>query len=148
MSQAAALGDPHLLEGDDGGQHRGQQISAFRPPGAGPGVPVPAGLAAQPASVRPRSAGTQLIGECSGSDTDGVDVIPLGIIPVMAMTLRLTEEQTAKLRATAEREGVSMQAVALKAIDEYVDRRMQRRDEIIEQIFAEDAELFRRLADS
>jgi hypothetical protein len=41
-----------------------------------------------------------------------------------------------------------MQAVALKAIDEYVDRRMQRRDEIIEQIFTEDAELFRRLADS
>ena len=79
-------------------------------------------------------------------DTGGVGVIPLGIIGVMAMTLRLTEEQTAKLRATAEREGVSMQAVALKAIDEYVDRRMQRRDEIIEQIFTEDAELFRRLA--
>ncbi len=87
----------------------------------------------------------------SGGETLRVPVagvIPLGIIPVMAMTLRLTEEQTAKLRATAEREGVSMQAVALKAIDEYVDRRMQRRDEIIEQIFTEDAELFRRLADS
>jgi len=66
----------------------------------------------------------------------------------MATTLRLTEEQTAKLRATAEREGVSMRAVALEAIDEYVDTRMQRRDEIIEQIFTEDAELFRRLADS
>jgi len=66
----------------------------------------------------------------------------------MAMTLRLTEDQTVKLRATAEREGVSMQAVALKAIDEYVDRRMQRRDEIIEQIFTEDAELFRSLADT
>jgi predicted transcriptional regulator len=66
----------------------------------------------------------------------------------MAMTLRLTEEQMAKLCATAESEGVSMQAVALKAIDEYVDRRMQRREEIIEQIFTEDAELFRRLADS
>ena len=66
----------------------------------------------------------------------------------MAMTLRLTEEQAAKLRATAEREGVSMQAVALKAIDEYVDRRMLRRDEIIEQIFTEDAGLFGRLADS
>ena len=36
----------------------------------------------------------------------------------------------------------------LKAIDEYVDRRAQRRDEIIEQIFTEDAELFRRLADA
>ncbi len=88
------------------------------------------------------------LGERSGFNADGAGVIPLGIIPVMAMTLRLTEEQTAKLRATAEREGVSMQAVALKAIDEYVDRRMQRRAEIIEQIFTEDAELFRRLADS
>ncbi len=88
------------------------------------------------------------LGERSGFNADGASVIPLGIIPAMAMTLRLTEEQTAKLRATAEREGVSMQAVALKAIDEYVDRRMQRRDEIIEQIFTEDAELFRRLADS
>lgn len=75
-------------------------------------------------------------------------MIPAGIIAVVAMTLRLTEEQTAKLRATAEREGVSMQAVALKAIDEYVDRRATRRAEIIEQIFAEDAELFRRLADA
>lgn len=75
-------------------------------------------------------------------------MIPAGIIAVVAMTLRLTEEQTAKLRATAEREGVSMQAVALKAIDEYVDRRATRRAEIIEQIFSEDAELFRRLADA
>jgi predicted transcriptional regulator len=66
----------------------------------------------------------------------------------MAMTLRLSDEQTAKLRATAEREGVSMQAVALKAIDDYVDRRTQRRQEIIEQIFTEDAGLFRRLADA
>ena len=52
------------------------------------------------------------------------------------------------VRGGQDREGVSMQVVALKAIDEYVDRRMQRRDEIIEQIFTEDAELFRRLADS
>lgn len=66
----------------------------------------------------------------------------------MAMTLRLSDEQTAKLRAAAEREGLSMQAVALKAIDDYVDRRTQRRQEIIEQIFTEDAGLFRRLADA
>ena len=75
-------------------------------------------------------------------------VIPTGIILVMAMTLRLSEEQAAKLRAAAERDGVSMQAAALRAIDEYVDRRAQRREKIIEQIFTEDAELFRRLADA
>jgi predicted transcriptional regulator len=66
----------------------------------------------------------------------------------MAMTLRLSEEQTAKLRATAEREGISMQTAALKAIDEYVSRRIQRRDQIIEQIFTEDAALFDRLSDA
>lgn len=66
----------------------------------------------------------------------------------MAMTLRLSAEQTEKLRATAEREGISMQAAALKAIDDYVDRRTQRRDQIINQIFTEDAGLFDRLADA
>jgi len=64
------------------------------------------------------------------------------------MTLRLSEEQTAKLRATAEREGISMQAAALKAIDDYISRRTQRRQEIIEQIFTEDASLFDRLSDA
>ena len=66
----------------------------------------------------------------------------------MAMTLRLSEEQTAKLRATAEREGMSMQAAALKAIDQYVDRRTQRRDEILADIVKTRAELLRRLADA
>ena len=75
-------------------------------------------------------------------------VIPVGIISPVAMTLRLSAEQTDKLRATAEREGVSMQTVALRAIDEYVNRRTQRRDAIIEQIFTEDAGLFDRLADA
>ena len=64
------------------------------------------------------------------------------------MTLRLSEEQTAKLRETAEREGVSMQAAALKAIDEYVNRRSQRRDEILARIVAEHDGLLRRLAEA
>ena len=64
------------------------------------------------------------------------------------MTLRLSEEQTAKLRETAEREGVSMQAAAMKAIDEYVNRRSQRRDEILARIVAEHDGLLRRLAEA
>lgn len=64
------------------------------------------------------------------------------------MTLRLSEEQSAKLRETAEREGVSMQAAALKAIDEYVNRRSQRRDEILARIVAEHDGLLRRLAEA
>lgn len=64
------------------------------------------------------------------------------------MTLRLSEEQTAKLRAAAERDGVSMHAVVLKAIDEYIDGRTARRDEILARIVKEHDGLLRRLADA
>jgi plasmid stability protein len=40
----------------------------------------------------------------------------------MAMTLRLTDEQTTALRARAEKEGRSMQQVALTALDDYLLR--------------------------
>lgn len=66
----------------------------------------------------------------------------------MAMTLRLSAEQTAKLRAAAERDGVSMHAAVLKAVDDYLDRRTARRDAIIDRIFTERADLYRRLADA
>jgi Ribbon-helix-helix protein, copG family len=41
----------------------------------------------------------------------------------MAMTLRLTDEESAALRDEAEREGRSMQEVARAAVREYVTRR-------------------------
>ncbi|MEI7519664.1 MAG: hypothetical protein WCJ98_14445 [Mycobacteriaceae bacterium] len=66
----------------------------------------------------------------------------------MAMTLRLSDEQTAKLRAAAERDGVSMHSAVLKAVDDYLDRRTARRDEIIERIFTDRGDLFRRLSDA
>jgi len=66
----------------------------------------------------------------------------------MAMTLRLSDEQTAKLRAAAERDGISMHAAVMKAVDDYIDRRTARRDEIIDRIFTERADLFRRLSDA
>jgi hypothetical protein len=40
----------------------------------------------------------------------------------MAMNLRLTDEQAEALRARAEKEGRSMQQVALSAVDEYLLR--------------------------
>jgi hypothetical protein len=40
----------------------------------------------------------------------------------MAMTLRLNEEQTEALRRRAEKEGRSMQQVALAALDDYLLR--------------------------
>ena len=39
----------------------------------------------------------------------------------MGMTLRTSEQQTEALRRQAAAEGRSMQAVALSAIDEYID---------------------------
>lgn len=41
----------------------------------------------------------------------------------MAMTLRLTDEETEALKRQAEREGTSMQAVAQEAIRRYVSER-------------------------
>jgi predicted transcriptional regulator len=66
----------------------------------------------------------------------------------MAMTLRLTPEETEALREMAQREGRSMQDVARAAINEYVTRRTQRRDEHLATILAEDAELLDRLGTS
>jgi predicted transcriptional regulator len=63
----------------------------------------------------------------------------------MAMTLRLSEEQAERLRSTAEREHLSMQQVALKAIDEYTLRRTRRRDELLARIVTEDAAVLKRL---
>ena len=64
----------------------------------------------------------------------------------MAMTLRLTTEEAAALRETAQREHRSMQDVARAAIAEYVARRAHRRSEHLAVILAEDAELIERLA--
>ena len=44
----------------------------------------------------------------------------------MAMTLRLTDEETAALRAQADAEHRSMQDVAREAVREYVERRGHR----------------------
>ncbi len=41
---------------------------------------------------------------------------------VMAMTLRLDEQETAALRERAEREGRSMQDVARQAVRDYIER--------------------------
>jgi hypothetical protein len=40
----------------------------------------------------------------------------------MAMTLRLTAEEQAALRERADREGVSMQDAARRAVREYIER--------------------------
>ncbi len=48
----------------------------------------------------------------------GIKMIPL---PKMAMTLRLSEKEQRALKKRAERDGVSMQDAARRAIREYLD---------------------------
>ena len=67
----------------------------------------------------------------------------------MAMTLRLNDAQTDALRRRAEREGRSMQQVALAAIDDYLVRADDdaRTEELAEQGATRFAELLRRLGE-
>lgn len=64
----------------------------------------------------------------------------------MAMTLRLDDAQTAALRERAESEGCSMQAVAKRAIDQYLSDRDDRIAQAIAQVANQDAELLDRLS--
>jgi predicted transcriptional regulator len=61
----------------------------------------------------------------------------------MAMTLRLSEEQTEALRRRAEREGRSMQQVALAALDDYLLRTED--DELTERLAERGAQRFAEL---
>ena len=63
----------------------------------------------------------------------------------MAMTLRLTDEQTQALRETAEREHRSMQEVAVEAVVLYTSRRTRKRDELIASILTDRADVLDRL---
>lgn len=67
----------------------------------------------------------------------------------MAMTLRLTEEETEALRARADREGDSMQEVARRAVREYVERHNDR--ELLDAILGSElpryADALRRLGE-
>jgi predicted transcriptional regulator len=67
----------------------------------------------------------------------------------MAMTLRLSDEQTEALRRRADREGRSMQQVALAALEEYLLRAEddERTDRLTEQGAQRYAELLRRLGE-
>lgn len=66
----------------------------------------------------------------------------------MAMTLRLTAEETEALRKTAEREHRSMQEVARAAIKNYTSQRNATRDEHIQRILREHADLLKRLGEA
>ena len=71
-------------------------------------------------------------------------------MPGMGMTLRTSEEQTEALRRQAVAEGRSMQAVALSAIDEYIDRRAHQSDvkAVLDKVIEREQAVLRRLADT
>jgi predicted transcriptional regulator len=65
----------------------------------------------------------------------------------MAMTLRLTDDETEALRQTAEREHRSMQDVARTAIREYTGKREQFLRGFLAEVVREDENLLKRLGD-
>jgi predicted transcriptional regulator len=73
----------------------------------------------------------------------------IGIIEFMAMTLRLSDQQTEALRRRADREGRSMQQVARTALDEYLLRTEddELTDRLADQGARRYAELLRRLGE-
>jgi predicted transcriptional regulator len=73
----------------------------------------------------------------------------IGIIKFMAMTLRLSDQQTEALRRRADREGRSMQQVARTALDEYLLRTEddELTDRLADQGARRYAELLRRLGE-
>jgi plasmid stability protein len=67
----------------------------------------------------------------------------------MAMTLRLTDDETEALRARAAREGRSMQEVARSAVREYIDGTSRREllDTVLDAELPRYAEALRRLGE-
>ena len=68
----------------------------------------------------------------------------------MGMTLRTSEKQTEALRRQALAEGRSMQAVALSAIDEYIERRAHQTEvnALLDKVIERERGVLRRLADT
>jgi hypothetical protein len=68
----------------------------------------------------------------------------------MAMTLRLTEEQDARLESVAKTLGMSKQQAVIVLIEQFDEAasRRTRIDEIYQKVMTRDAELMERLADA
>jgi len=73
-------------------------------------------------------------------------MVPVWYHQVMAMNLRLSDDEATALRRKAAEEGRSMQEVARTAIAAYVSDRPARLRSAIERIRTEDAELLDRLS--
>lgn len=87
--------------------------------------------------------------DSSAADRAGRHLIPLVIPSGMAMTLRLTNDETEALRRRAALEGRSMQDVARDAVRSYIEDRS--RQDLLERVLDEElpryAEALRRLGE-
>jgi predicted transcriptional regulator len=63
----------------------------------------------------------------------------------MAMTLRLSDDETTALREAAVREGISMQEVARKAVRQYVENWAAERDAFLAEFVRDNKVLLDRL---
>jgi hypothetical protein len=70
-------------------------------------------------------------------------------IVCVAMTLRLTDDETEALRRRARREGRSMQDVAREAVREYIERSSTREllDDVLDEELPRYAEALKRLGE-
>jgi predicted transcriptional regulator len=70
-------------------------------------------------------------------------------IAAMAMTLRLTEDETEALRQRARREGRSMQEIAREAVRVYIEQTSRREllDRVLDEELPRYAEALRRLGE-
>jgi hypothetical protein len=84
---------------------------------------------------------SNLLGDANGISRDTIRFV--------AMTLRLTDDETDALRERASREGRSMQDVARSAVREYIDRTSRREllDDVLDQELPRYAEALRRLGE-
>lgn len=95
----------------------------------------------------PVEAGASAASAEKPASTSGITVDTM--IAAVAMTLRLTDEETEALRLRARREGRSMQEVAREAVREYVQRTSHREllDEVLDEQLPRYAEALKRLGD-
>jgi predicted DNA-binding protein len=75
--------------------------------------------------------------------------ITFDTVNCMAMTLRLTDEETDALRRRAKHEGRSMQEVAREAVREYIERtsRLELLDQVLDDELPRYAEALERLGE-
>lgn len=68
----------------------------------------------------------------------------------MAMTVRFTAEQDAKLQQIADDNGISKQQALVLILDQHDERkkRKQQMDQVLQLVLSRDSELMERLADA